>query len=309
MKPSRLIPIASVVLATGALSADPAWWTTRGVKTASPASNLSPATIGQAKHIAAMALAELKPRLDALSYLALKADVTAVVNFALPTTAEQFEEQRAVLVIGQLKAIADPFYRHLNGIVPLWLAQQRAANGTQDALNPTFIFPWTNSSSDDANTATASLGQLKAAFAFRFETDSDANSLSDFWEYRFLGQLGNSSGVDLDGDGFTNLQESQFGTNPNSIDSDQDGMPDYWEILYHLDPLDPSDASLDKDSDGILNLEEYLAGTNPEVPNSLPTGPAVESFGYDQADRLGSVASPVPGSFGLDQEGNLLNVQ
>ena len=66
---------------------------------------------------------------------------------------------------------------------------------------------------------------------------------------------------------------------------------------------------LDMDTDGISNLEEFLAGTNPESANAPLPGPAIESFGYDQADRLNAVASPAPATFGLDQEGNILIVQ
>jgi hypothetical protein len=46
-------------------------------------------------------------------------------------------------------------------------------------------------------------------------------------------------------------------------DSDGDGMPDWWEIKYGLDPNDPSDAARDADGDGYTNLEEYLNGTDP----------------------------------------------
>ncbi len=46
-------------------------------------------------------------------------------------------------------------------------------------------------------------------------------------------------------------------------DSDGDGLPDFWEQNYGLNPNDPSDASLDSDQDGMTNLEEYLAGTDP----------------------------------------------
>lgn len=46
-------------------------------------------------------------------------------------------------------------------------------------------------------------------------------------------------------------------------DSDQDGMPDAFEIRYALDPDDPSDNGGDLDGDGYLNIEEYLNGTPP----------------------------------------------
>jgi subtilisin family serine protease len=53
------------------------------------------------------------------------------------------------------------------------------------------------------------------------------------------------------------------------LDSDGDGMPDYWEIAHGLNPHDPGDAALDSDGDGFTNLQEYLAGTDPWNPNSL----------------------------------------
>jgi hypothetical protein len=54
-------------------------------------------------------------------------------------------------------------------------------------------------------------------------------------------------------------------------DSDSDGMPDSWEIVYTnaANGLDPTanDGMLDNDGDGMTNLEEYLTGHNPLVPD------------------------------------------
>ncbi|HTX64452.1 MAG TPA: hypothetical protein VMD31_01660, partial [Opitutaceae bacterium] len=47
------------------------------------------------------------------------------------------------------------------------------------------------------------------------------------------------------------------------VDSDNDGMPDAWEIAHGLNPHDPADAAADNDHDGYTNLEEYLNGTDP----------------------------------------------
>lgn len=63
---------------------------------------------------------------------------------------------------------------------------------------------------------------------------------------------------------------------PAPKDSDNDGMPDEWEMKYGLNPHDlpegppnadavyhPNDSAKDPDGDGYTNIEEFLNGTNP----------------------------------------------
>ena len=50
-------------------------------------------------------------------------------------------------------------------------------------------------------------------------------------------------------------------------DSDGDGMPDWWETHYNLNPSNPSDATADPDNDAWINRDEYLRHTNPYVPD------------------------------------------
>jgi pectate lyase len=45
---------------------------------------------------------------------------------------------------------------------------------------------------------------------------------------------------------------------PVPIDTDQDGMPDSWEIKNNLDPRNPDDRNSIKNKDGYTNLENYL---------------------------------------------------
>jgi len=55
-------------------------------------------------------------------------------------------------------------------------------------------------------------------------------------------------------------------------DSDGDGMPDWWEEKYSLDPADPADAALDPDGDGLANLAEFRVGANPNSPDTDSDG-------------------------------------
>ena len=57
--------------------------------------------------------------------------------------------------------------------------------------------------------------------------------------------------------------ELQSGIAP--VDSDNDGMPDEWELKFSLSPQDAADATQDSDKDGYSNVEEYLNGTDPTV--------------------------------------------
>jgi hypothetical protein len=50
---------------------------------------------------------------------------------------------------------------------------------------------------------------------------------------------------------------------PGGDDSDNDGMPNDWEIDNGFNPNNSADAGQDPDDDGLTNLEEYLADTDP----------------------------------------------
>ena len=43
-------------------------------------------------------------------------------------------------------------------------------------------------------------------------------------------------------------------------DTDNDGMPDVWEVANGLNPNDPSDAVKDCNGDGYTNIEKYING-------------------------------------------------
>jgi predicted transcriptional regulator len=104
-------------------------------------------------------------------------------------------------------------------------------------------------------------------------TDSDEDGLDDNWEYEYFGDLDFGSEDDPDGDGLTNLQEYQQGTNPTNKDTDADGMPDSWEVEYGFDPNDYHDSADDVDNDGYSNYEEFRYQTDPLDSSNSPKKP------------------------------------
>lgn len=76
-------------------------------------------------------------------------------------------------------------------------------------------------------------------------------------------------GVDTDGDGLSNLDETNvYHTNPNDPDTDNDGINDGDEVANGLNPRDGKDALLDVDVDGLTALEEIAARTDPHHPDT-----------------------------------------
>ena len=96
--------------------------------------------------------------------------------------------------------------------------------------------------------------------------DGDADGLPDAWEvlHDFGPAVPDATG-DADGDGLTNLQEYDYGTDPRNGDADGDGLNDYAEVVTH--GTDPFDA--DSDDDGLSDYAETQThGTNPLEPDT-----------------------------------------
>ncbi|MCP4106828.1 MAG: tandem-95 repeat protein [Desulfobacteraceae bacterium] len=54
----------------------------------------------------------------------------------------------------------------------------------------------------------------------------------------------------------------------DATDTDNDGMPDWWEKRHGFNIADPGDANRDTDNDGLSNLSEFVSMTDPSDPDS-----------------------------------------
>lgn len=71
-------------------------------------------------------------------------------------------------------------------------------------------------------------------------------------------------------DGFEEqIWSDAFALGGGGTDTDNDGMPDAWEMANGLNYLDPNDAHTDADNDRVSNLGEYLANSNPQDAGSF----------------------------------------
>ncbi|MCB1129941.1 MAG: discoidin domain-containing protein [Verrucomicrobiae bacterium] len=153
-------------------------------------------------------------------------------------------------------------------------------DGLPDAWELTY-FPsiWSQDASGDPDEDTYTNAQEEelgtSPLIFNDPNDTDQDGLPDAWETENLETLAYGPNDDPDGDGFTNAEERNAGTDPDnvlSVPGDTDGMADEWEMEFFQSLA--NDATGDPDGDGSNNGAEAGAWTDPNDPQDYPGAPA-----------------------------------
>ena len=82
----------------------------------------------------------------------------------------------------------------------------------------------------------------------------------------------NPDQANFDGDGSGDLCD---------LDDDNDGMSDWYENNYGLDPFNPNDAQLDPDDDGFMSIQEFHYQTDPNDADSKACSICRSDFNFD----------------------------
>ena len=180
---------------------------------------------------------------------------------------------------------------------------QRGGVGNDIPLNVTSTGWWTFT----FNTDTLSYSFARKVFSSYLEYAAAYNLPAD--------GLGGGQSEDYDGDGLTNGQEYAANTSPTSTDTDEDTvpdayevntsttsplladtdgdtLPDWWELTVGLNPLVASggEGSLgDPDGDGFNNRQEFEGQSNPLSAASVPANRNV-TFSLDLSRQISSGA-------------------
>ena len=192
----RLLLVAGSPSLGCAQTPAPAWWGWEdddsgqvAVEATAPAAHRAPATLGQAKWMAHRALMELRAVLPASAARveAALADEDVITDWSFPVTEAEKQAPSNVLLSGQLKALAAPFYDELKAVAFSWLANEMQLYNIRQPGWPSNPYPWGPAEGSAQNHATATLGQLKAVFSLDFWADREGGNdgsppVPDLWE-------------------------------------------------------------------------------------------------------------------------------
>jgi len=214
-----LLWLALLVTPTSVNSAPSSWWTeeqTRIIDPTAAEDNYAAANLGQLKHVATQAKKHLDAFLpgqagSAISTMVGSFEPAPGVTYTTQQLAVIRENNHAPANLGQLKALAKPFYDRLNALgfptTVILIARGYPSSWAHD-------YPWDPSTPPSENYTPVNIGQMKMVFSFDLAVDSDDDELPDWWEIGYLGHIGHDPNGDYDGDGRTNAEELSAGTDP-----------------------------------------------------------------------------------------------
>lgn len=143
--------------------------------------------------------------------------------------------------------------------------------------------------------------------AINVSGDDDGDGMPGWWETSYALDDADpaDAGLDADGDGLTNLQEFENGTNPLISDTDNDGLTDSDELSLYLTNPKQSDSDGDGLSDGSevqIHLTDPLASDTDL--DGFSDGEEVNLYGTDPTDATSVPAALT--SFNESFEGGVI---
>ena len=133
--------------------------------------------------------------------------------------------------------------------------------------------------------STLIFGSLFVGISGFYQTSSGVGDFDSAAEEEITPQIEISSGdaIDTDGDGLPDvLEESQYGTQKDNPDTDNDGMSDGWEVAHGLNPLDSGEAEEAEEESGSTNQADGA-----EVSNESDSWPDPTQGKYGDPDNDG----------------------
>jgi hypothetical protein len=187
-------------------SSYPSWWSAYGVLSGTTPADYGAANQGQAKNIAVSAVSELNNDLPQFGGAGGTLDTLAANLLSGTTNSTDY----AVINLGQLKNLAQPFYDRL------------LALGYQGPPLTSGTYPWAGLTANDY--AVANIGEVKNLFSFNVTYSSYGDGIPDWWAEKYF-STGSGPPPDVNpysdpaSNGMTILQLYQDGVNPQTQDS------------------------------------------------------------------------------------------
>jgi hypothetical protein len=167
---ASMLPLAS-------LAASPSWWSNYGVLSGTTPNDYAAANQGQAKNVAFAAVQELDNDLAQFGGSGLDALTTTVLSGTSPQ-----ENDYGAINLGQLKALAQPFYDHLMAVG--YYGPPLIVTGTSPVITGTY--PWNATRLVANDYAMANIGQLKFLFSFDVTYSTAGDGIPDWWTSEYF---------------------------------------------------------------------------------------------------------------------------